>query len=269
MNKTDNNKMKFPEDFIDKIICGDCIKTMKQMPDNCIDLAVTSPPYNLKNSTGNGMSANTKSGKWAGNPLQNGYSHYSDNIPNDEYADWQYNCLKEMYRLIKADGAIFYNHKWRVQDGLIQDRKDIIRDLPVRQIIIWRRKGGINFNPGYFLPTYEVIYLIPKPNFKLAPKANAFGDVWEFTQEMNNEHPAPFPVALIDRIISSTTSQIILDPFSGSGTTAVVSMGLKRNYIGIELSPDYCKTSEKRIEKNKKQSELLKLRPLTLFNQAL
>lgn len=261
------HKMKFPDDFLNKIICGDSLTVMKQMPDNCIDLAVTSPPYNLKNSTGNGMSANTKSGKWAGNPLQNGYSHYSDNIPADEYADWQHNCLQEMYRLLKDDGAIFYNHKWRVQDGIIQDRKDIIRDLPVRQIIIWRRKGGINFNPGYFLPTYEVIYMIPRPEFKLAPKANAFGDVWEFTQEMNNEHPAPFPVALIDRIISSTNAKIILDPFSGSGTTAITALGLKRNYIGIELSPDYCKNSEARIERNKKQSELLKFKTATLFQE--
>jgi modification methylase len=260
--------MNFPDDYINKIICGDSLTVMRQMPDNCIDLVVTSPPYNLKNSTGNGMKANTKSGKWAGNALQNGYSHYNDNIPNDEYADWQHKCLKEMYRLLKDDGAIFYNHKWRVQNGLIQDRRDIIRDLPVRQIIIWRRKGGINFNPGYFLPTYEVIYLIPKPNFKLAPKANAFGDVWEFTQEMNNEHPAPFPVALIERVISSTTAQIILDPFSGSGTTAVVATGLKRNYIGIDISPDYCEMSEKRIEMNGKQSELLKFKPLELFREA-
>lgn len=257
--------MNFPDDYINKIICGDSLTVMRQMPANCIDLAVTSPPYNLKNSTGNGMKANTTSGKWAGNALQNGYSNYNDNIPNDEYAAWQHNCLTEMYRLIKDDGAIFYNHKWRVQDGLIQDRKDIIKDLPVRQIIIWRRKGGINFNPGYFLPTYEVIYLIPKPNFKLVSKANAFGDVWEFTQEMNNEHPAPFPVALIDRIIASTNAKTILDPFLGSGTTAIVALGLKRNYIGIELSPEYCKMSEKRIEKNIKQSELLRVRPLTLF----
>lgn len=170
-----------------------------------------------------------------------------------------------MFRLLKNDGAIFYNHKWRVQNGLMQDRNDIIRDLPVRQIIIWKRKGGINFNPGYFLPTYEVIYLIPKPKFKLVPKANAHGDVWEFTQEMNNDHPAPFPVALIDRIISSTNAKIILDPFMGSGTTAIVAMGLKRNYIGIELSPDYCKMAEQRIERNKIESELLTLRPLLLF----
>ena len=254
-------------EYLNKIVCGDSLTVMKQLPDNCLDLVVTSPPYNLKNSTGNGMKACTTSGKWAGAALQNGYSHYDDNMPHEEYAEWQHNCLKEMYRLIKDDGAIFYNHKWRVQGGLIQDRKDIIRDLPVRQIIIWRRKGGINFNPGYFLPTYEVIYLITKPNFKLAPKANAFGDVWEFTQEMKNEHPAPFPVALIDRIISSTNAKTILDPFMGSGTTAVVAMGLNRNYVGIELSPDYCEMAERRIERNKIQSELIGLRPLTLFQE--
>jgi site-specific DNA-methyltransferase (adenine-specific) len=243
MTNNIQGKMTFEEKYINKIINGDCLTVMREMPDKCIDLVVTSPPYNLKNSTGNGMK-DGRGGKWAGAALVNGYSHYDDNMP---------------------DGAIFYNHKWRVQDGLLQDRQDIIRDLPVRQIIIWKRKGGINFNPGYFLPTYEVIYLIPKKNFKLAPKANAYGDVWEFKQEMKNEHPAPFPVALIDRIISSTTAQIILDPFMGSGTTAVVAMGHKRNYIGIELSPDYCEMAEKRIERNKKQSELIGLHPLTLF----
>jgi len=149
---------------------------------------------------------------------------------------------------------------------LLQDRQDIVNGFPVRQIIIWRRKGGINFNPGYFLPTYEVIYLIAKPDFKLVPKSNGVGDVWEFTQEMKNGHPAPFPVALIDRIIDATNAQIILDPFMGSGTTAIVAMGLKRNYIGIELSPNYCEMAEKRIEKNKVQSELLKFKTPQLFD---
>lgn len=262
------NKLKFPDDYINKIICGDCLEIMKKMPDKCIDLVVTSPPYNLKNSTGNGMK-DGRGGKWSNASLLNGYSHYNDNMPHDEYVKWQKACLTEMFRLINDEGAIFYNHKWRVQGGLLQDRHDIVSDFPVRQIIIWRRKGGINFNPGYFLPTYEVIYLIAKPKFKLAPKANAHGDVWEFTQEMNNEHPAPFPVALIDRIISSTTAQIILDPFSGSGTTAVVAMGLNRNFIGIEISPDYCEISECRLERNKKQSELLKLNQKSFVQKTL
>jgi DNA modification methylase len=83
--------------------------------------------------------------------------------------------------------------------------------------------------------------------------------VMEFKQEMKNEHPAPFPVALIERIIASTDAQLILDPFMGSGTTAVVAMGLKRNYIGIELSPDYCKMSEQRIEQNKKEPQYIEI----------
>ena len=236
------------DEFLNKIICGDCLEVMRQMPDKSVDLVVTSPPYNLKNSTGNGMKPCTTSGKWANAALQNGYSHYDDNMPIDKYNDWQHDCLMEMWRLLKDDGAIFYNHKWRVQAGLLQDRSEIVKDLPVRQIIIWRRKGGINFNPGYFLPTYEVIYLIAKHDFKLVPKANAYGDVWEFTQEMKNDHPAPFPVALIDRIISSTNAQIILDPFMGSGTTAVAAIKNNRHYIGIELSPDYCMMAENRIK---------------------
>ena len=253
--------MNFPDDFIDNIICGDSLEVMRKMPDGCVDLVVTSPPYNLKNSTGNGMKVGN-GGKWASAALIKGYSNYDDCMPHEEYSKWQSDCLAEMFRLIKDDGAIFYNHKWRVQNGLLQDRQDIVGDFPVRQVIIWKRKGGINFNPGYFLPTYEVIYLIPKKDFKLAPKANAYGDVWEFTQEMNNKHPAPFPVSLIERIISSTNANVILDPFSGSGTTAVVAMGLGRKYIGIDISPDYCSMAEERIKKNRTKSELSQFKTL-------
>lgn len=232
--------------FLNKIICGDALDVMRKMPSESIDLVVTSPPYNLKNSTGNGMK-DGRGGKWKNARLINGYATYHDSMPHDVYAKWQRECLDEMLRLIKNDGAIFYNHKWRVQGGLLQDRQDIVAGLPIRQIIIWKRKGGINFNPGYFLPTYEVIYLIAKPGFKLAPKANRFGDVWEFMQEMDNPHPAPFPIALIDRIISSTNSQIILDPFSGSGTTAIVAKNLNRSYIGIDIACDYCEMAQKRL----------------------
>lgn len=244
----ENNFDKVFENYLNKIIQGDSLHVMRQLPNESIDLIVTSPPYNLKNSTGNGMKSNTKTGKWAGAALQQGYSHHNDCMPHNEYALWQRNCLNEMLRILKHNGAIFYNHKWRVQDGLLQDRQDIVAGLPIRQIIIWKRKGGINFNPGYFLPTYEVIYIIAKPEFKLTPKANSFGDVWEFTQEMNNEHPAPFPVALINRIISSTTAEIILDPFIGSGTTALAALMNNRSYIGIDLSPEYCIMAKKRLE---------------------
>ena len=137
------------KEFLNTVICGDVLEVMRQMPDGSVDLVVTSPPYNIKNSTGNGLK-NGNGGKWANAELQNGYSHHDDCLPHDEYVAWQRKCLEEMMRLIPEDGAVFYNHKWRVQRGLLQDRQDIVKDFPVRQIIIWRRKGGFNFNPGYF-----------------------------------------------------------------------------------------------------------------------
>ena len=69
-------------DCINKIICGDCLDVMRTMPDACVDLAVTSPPYNLKNSTGNGMK-DGRGGRWAGAALMKGYSHHDDCMPHD------------------------------------------------------------------------------------------------------------------------------------------------------------------------------------------
>lgn len=265
-----NGNMKYPQDFLSKFVCGNTVDVMKQIPDGSIDLVITSPPYNLKNSTGNGMK-DGRGGKWSNAALIDGYSHYNDNMPHDEYVKWQRECLKEMLRIIPENGAIFYNHKWRVQAGLLQDRNDIVSGFPVRQIIIWRRKGGINFNPGYFLPTYEVIYLIAKPKFKLAKKANAHGDIWEFGQESKNKHPAPFPVELIERIISSTTANIILDPFMGSGTTALAAKNLNRQFVGIDISPEYCEMADERLSNpasviKKKTTTKNEIKRATLFD---
>jgi len=244
------------DNYLNRIICGDAIEVMKKIPDGFVDLVITSPPYNLLNSTGNGMK-DGRGGKWANAALQKGYTNHDDCMPHEKYVNWQRDCLQEMLRVLNDKGAIFYNHKWRVQGGLLQDRQDILKDFPVRQIIIWRRKGGLNFNPGYFLPTYEVIYLIAKPKFVLASKANTHGDVWEFTQDMNNPHPAAFPVGLIDRIVSSTTAKVILDPFMGSGTTAISALNFDRMYIGIDISEDYCHMAEKRIERHSSNKRLL------------
>jgi DNA modification methylase len=234
-------------EFIGKIHCMDCIKLMDSMPEESISIIVTSPPYNIKNSTGNGLK-DGRGGKWARAALIEGYEDHSDDMPYPEYVEWQRKCLTAMMRVLRKDGAIFYNHKWRVQNGLLQDRSEIVAGFPVRQIIIWKRKGGINFNSGYFLPTYEVIYLIAKPNFKLAPKANAQGDVWEIPQARDNKHPAPFPIELVQRCISATIEGVVFDPFMGSGTTAIAAEVLNREWIGAEISPKYCKMAERRLK---------------------
>ena len=232
----------------------DCLVALAKMPEESVDLAVTSPPYNLKNSSGNGLKCGA-CGKWPNAALMNGYDEHDDCMPRKEYVEWQRECVAAILRVLKPTGALFYNHKPRVQRGLMEDPKaDILQGFPVRQTIIWRRKGGINFNPGYFLPTYECVYLVAKPKFRLADKANAFGDVWELTQENGkNRHPAPFPVALAQRCVESTNAKIILDPFMGSGTTAIAALGANRDFIGLEKSAHYARTARKRIAEWRKE----------------
>lgn len=239
--------MNFPSDFENKIICGDALKVMKEMPDQCIDLVVTSPPYNLSIRKTFGNTDNWK-GKWNKSKLQaQGYDNHSDYMPEPKYITWQKEILTECMRLIKDNGAIFYNHKWRVQNGLFQMRPEIVEGLPVRQIIIWKKSGGINFNKGYFLPTYEVVYLIAKPKFELAPGVNKYGDVWSITQEKGSWHPAPFPLEFASRCVEATTGSLILDPFVGSGTVPVACKNLGKKYIGIDISSDYCLKAEARL----------------------
>lgn len=238
--------------WTNRIHCQDCITLMNSMPANSIGAVVTSPPYNLKNSSGNGMK-NGNGGKWPKAALMQGYSDHDDNMPHHEYVQWQRNCLTAMMRVLRKDGVIFYNHKWRVQNGMLQDRHDIIEGFPVRQIIIWKRAGGINFNAGYFLPTYEVIYMICKPDFKLTVGANKMTDVWEIPQAKGVDHPAPFPIELAQRCIEASPSGAVLDPFIGSGTTAIAAISQGREWVGIELSKEYCTLANQRISEYRKK----------------
>ncbi len=235
-------------ELTDTIINGDALDVMRRMPSKSIDVVITSPPYNLLNSTGNGLKQNTRTGKWKNAAIKNGYASHDDNMPYDEYVAWQRECVGEMCRLIKDDGAVFYNNKNRVQGGLLENRGVIVEDFPLRQIIIWKRAGAINFNPGYFLPTTEQIYLLCGREFRLSKGANKLTDVWEIKQEMKNPHPAPFPEALTDRIISSVEGHLILDPFGGSGTTGVSAKKFGRHFILIEQSEEYCRMAQARID---------------------
>lgn len=235
--------------WLNKIHCGDCLQILATLPPESVDIAVTSPPYNIKNSTGNGLK-NGSCGKWPRAELINGYDDYDDCMPRADYVSWQKQCITAVLRTLKPTGALFYNHKPRVQGGLLEDPIDIVgdKDFPLRQIIVWRRKGGINFNPGYFLPTYELIYLIAKPKFKLAAGKNRLGDVWDISQNSEkNPHPAPFPLELALRCVGAGDGQVVLDPFIGSGTTALAAKLLQRDYIGIDKSAQYCRMARRRI----------------------
>ena len=102
---------------LNRIVQGDCLQLMSQMPAGSVDLVVTSPPYNLLNSSGNGMK-NGNGGKWSRSALMQGYAtdhprYRGDRMPHDEYAEWRRECLRAVPRVLSPGGAIFYNHKWR------------------------------------------------------------------------------------------------------------------------------------------------------------
>lgn len=235
------------DDWVGRIHLGDCLEAMRRMPSESIKTVVTSPPYNIKQSTGHGFER-PPGGWWKMPGLVEGYDAHDDAMPHDEYVEWQRECLSAMLRVLRPDGAIFYNHKWRVQGGLHQDRQDIVQGFPVRQVIIWERSGGVNFNPGYFMPNYEVIYLIAKPDFVVV-EGRAWGCVWRIHHELNNPHPAAFPFALPDRCIRAAGKGVVLDPFIGSGTTALAAVSNGQDWIGIEKSASYMGQAEDRIER--------------------
>lgn len=234
----------------------DVLAGLGSLENESIDVIFTSPPYNLKNSTGGGMK-NGNGGKWQGNALEIGaYDNYDDNMPHDEYVEWMRGVITECFRVLKPTGALFFHHKMRVQAGLMQDHTAILDGFNVRQMIIWQRSGGINFNKGYFLPTYEVIYLMPKTargeqSFKLQPKANAHGDVWKIPQAKDNPHPAPWPLELPRRVLNSSyctaSPPIALDPFAGSGGLAVAAAEAGWHSISIEQSEQYCDMIKARL----------------------
>lgn len=243
---------------------GDCREIMPTLP-AMVDLIFTSPPYNLGNTTGGGfpdrfghyrkstgLSGRGGGGKWGGGELANGYGTHDDNMPSADYIAWQGEVLEGCWRLLTDTGAIFYNHKPRVLDGQLVAPIDYVpaslRKF-VRQEIIWKRSGGINFSPAFFLPMHERIVVIARRNWRLTSKgASGVGDVWDEHQETNNAHPAPFPIGLPARAIETTAPAMTLDPFMGSGTTLRAAKDAGRQAIGIEIDERWCEMAARRME---------------------
>lgn len=242
-------------DYLNKIICAKSEEFMKTMPSESVGLIFTSPPYNLKAGGGfhSGNGGNWKASKFHGDEP---YDGYTDALPHDEYVEWQRACLKEMLRLLTPEGAIFYNHKWIIRNKRLIERHDILEGFPLRQILIWDRNTRVSFCGHFFVPQYEVIYIIAKDEWRPHKDHFSQGDIWRVMPENDTEHPAPFPLALARKVIAANYSSVVLDPFMGSGTTALAAFYEGRRYIGIERSWEYIKMAENRIEEAKRQMTL-------------
>lgn len=221
-----------------------------------VDLIVTSPPYNLGVNPGGTFGhyrdgqRRGGQGKWRGVDGDGiSYSEHDDAMPYPDYEAWQRNVLSACWATLSERGAIYYVHKPRVQADGLWLPLELNPGLPVRQLVIWRRAGGMNYAPTHYVPTHEWIIVLAKPDFRLRDKsASGVGDVWTIPQDSDNPHPASFPVGLPARAVETTAPRLVLDPFSGSGTTLRASRDAGIASIGIEKSEAYCEMAARRLD---------------------
>ena len=249
-----NNKI--PEEFINKIIVGDSEEVLKKFPDNCIDLIFTSPPYNF------GLD----------------YENHKDGVDWKEYFDKLFAIFQECIRVLKYGGRIIVDVQPLFSDYV--PIHHIISNFFTENKLIW--KGEIlwdkhNYNckytawgswksPSnpYLKYTWEFLEIFCKGDLKHDGDWK-MADItdeefkrwvyakWDIQPEYNMKkygHSAMFPEELVERVLKlfSFKDDIILDPFNGVGTTTAVAKRLSRNYIGIDISEEYCKKAEERLK---------------------
>ena len=255
---------------LNKIYNIDCLKGMEELEDGSIDLVVTSPPYNV--DLGNNKFHKTP------------YDLYNDNKEHKDYISWLKTIFTTAHKKITTGGRICINIG-DGKNGAVPTQSDIIQLMKEIGIIpmahiIWDKSTVANRTSwGSFLspscpsfPTpFEHILVFCKDNNKLQKRGETdltkeefiewSLSLWKFAPETKQKkigHTAMFPEELAKRCIKmfSFTNGIILDPFMGSGTTAVVSKKLKRSFIGFDISPEYCKIADERLKELDKQVSL-------------
>ena len=230
---------------------GDATEYLRRFPDGYLTGIATSPPYNkhFNKRTLRSNASNWQSSKIMGE----GYDSHTDNMPEDDYIEWQRNFISEAVRVVGDDGVVLYNIGRRIQNLKEDKRESIFDGVDIRQTIIWNRGSTNNqggSHPTIFPPIYELIYVIAGRNWKLPDRHVAemrhWGDVWRIPFETKNEHPAPFPVALAERMVM-TCGDKVCDPFAGSGTIGITAIRCGVEYYLNDISETYKKMFEKRL----------------------
>jgi modification methylase len=246
--KNNNQLLKNSGIKLNQIIEGYTLPELRKIPAASIDLIITSPPYNKKEKDG-GVVPGIK------------YDKFVDNKDEKAYQDEQVEVLDELYSVCKPGGSLFYNHKERRDDdGVFQSPLYWIKRSKwyIRQHIIWNRHCTTDIGSYHFMPVYEEIYWLYKPvdakhkaGEQMGTEFSKLTNIWDITPERQKvkKHPAPFPLRLPARIIMAVLKEggVVLDPYMGSGTTAVAAKMLGKNYLGIDCSPNYIKNANERI----------------------
>lgn len=202
---------------LNKIIQVDCLEFMKTLPDKCIDLVLTDPPYGIGADKGVGGFGSSKTD-----------NHYKDNWDSQTPSVEVFNEILRVGKKVIIFGGNFFTDKLSVNGHWI----------------VWDKKGNIVFDN----PFGDCELAWTNINKKSVKKYTVIQQGF-VSEERDRFHPTQKPVKLFSNIILDNTSEsdIVFDPFLGSGTTAVACKQLKRNYIGCEISPEYCEIARKRL----------------------
>lgn len=237
---------------LNKIIQGDCLEVMASMPDKCVDLIVTSPPYNMRTRVRNGKYTTREKSEH----FSKKYSNFHDALPIDEFYHFHKNCIREMLRVSKV---VAYN--FQIVTGSKEAFFKIIGDFSqdIKDIIVWDKGfGQPAMHEKVLNSAYEFILImeddkkagrvVQNATFKRGEMQNILR-VGRVNSKIKS-HSAVFPEKLAKEIIINFSKEgdTVLDPFLGSGTTAVACRQTKRNFMGIELSPEYCKIAQQRLD---------------------
>ena len=217
---------------LNKIHNIDCLEFMKTLPDKCIDLVLTDPPYGIKLSRGY-----TKENK--GKDLVFGDDGFSVMVFLDD-------ILNEYRRILKPNSAIYIFTRFDIMPYWWLKCKNY---FDMKNCIIWA-KGGVgmgDLQSNYGNNTEMIMYMT---NGKHKLRGKREGNLWSINKERNEYHETQKPTKLLKMIIekSSNEGDMIFDPFMGSGSTAIAALETKRNYIGCEISKEYCEIAEQRIK---------------------
>jgi DNA modification methylase len=211
-------------DYINKVIQGDCLEVMKDIPDKSVDLLLTDIPYGGVNRNSNGL-RNLDKGK-------------ADIV---EFSLQE--MMNEFLRVTKGSGYIFCG--WEHISELIS----ILRENKISQrLCVWRKTNPSPMN-GQVIWLSGAEYCVYWKNKNATFNEHCKNVVWDFPSGRGKEHPTEKPIKLFEYLtsVSSNENDIVLDPFAGSGTTGVACKNLNRNYILIEKEPEYIDIINKRL----------------------
>jgi site-specific DNA-methyltransferase (adenine-specific) len=219
-----------------------------------VDAVVTSPPYNL------GGDFHTCGG--GARVSYGAYSSYDDDMPEEDYQDWQVAILAELHRVTTNSAFLFYNHKNRIMRGRMISPLEWLRrtDWVVLQQVVVDQFGTPNTDKRRFFPVHELVIVMAKEPGARLDNNGKYTDVWRIARPRRADtgHPATYSLELPVRCIESSAREgaTVLDPFMGSGTTGVACVQTGRNFIGMEIDPGYFEIARRRIEQAQAQMRM-------------